>query len=84
MIKTHEMYLNNKLFTKMSIGTKTIELRLNDEKRRLLNEGDMIKFTNRTTLETILAIIETCINMIHSKNCTITLTKLKWVMTKTK
>ena len=33
---------------------KTIEMRLNDEKRQLLKEKDLIEFTNRTTLETIL------------------------------
>lgn len=35
----------------LSCGTKTIELRLNDEKRQLINVGDLIEFTNRDTLE---------------------------------
>ena len=35
-------------------GTKTIEMRLNDEKIQLLKEQDLIEFTNIATLETIL------------------------------
>lgn len=35
-------------------GTKTIELRLNDEKRKLLTVGDYIEFTNRVTNEKLL------------------------------
>ena len=54
----HEMYLNDKPFTKIKEETKTLELRLNDEKRQLLKIGDLIEFTNRTTLEKMLVIIE--------------------------
>lgn len=50
---THNMNLNNGPFNRIKEGTKTIELRLNDEKRQLLKEKDLIEFTNRTTLETI-------------------------------
>ena len=32
----HEMKLNNSPFERIKNGTKTIELRLNDEKRQLL------------------------------------------------
>ena len=32
-------------------GTKTIEIRLNDEKRSLIKEGDIIEFENRITKE---------------------------------
>ena len=49
----HEMKLNNGPFAAIKSGTKTIEMRLWDEKRRLLSPGDKIVFTNRTTGETI-------------------------------
>lgn len=42
----HEMKLNNEPFTLIKAGTKVIELRLNDEKRRKLAVGDKIEFTN--------------------------------------
>jgi len=51
----HEMRLNNEPFTNKKNGTKTIELRLNDEKRKLIKVGDIIKFTNRSTNESIEA-----------------------------
>ena len=50
----YEMKLNNGPFKKIKDGTKTIELRLNDEKRQLLKEKDLIEFTNRETLEQML------------------------------
>lgn len=50
----YNMNLNNEPFNQIKAGTKTIEIRLNDEKRQLLKEKDLIEFTNRTTLETIL------------------------------
>lgn len=50
----HNMNLNNEPFELIKSGSKTIELRLNDEKRRLLNEGDEILFTNRDTSEKLL------------------------------
>lgn len=40
----HTMNLNPKPFEMISEGRKTIELRLNDEKRRLIQEGDEIEF----------------------------------------
>ena len=43
-------------------GIKTIELRLNDEKRQLLKIKDLIEFTNRETLEQLLVEIE---NLYH-------------------
>lgn len=54
---THNMYLNDDPFNKMKNGSKTIELRLNDEKRQLLKVNDYIEFTNRKTLEKILVVI---------------------------
>ena len=54
----HKMNLNNNPFNRIKDGTKTIELRLNDEKRQLLKEKDLIEFTNRETLEKIVVEIE--------------------------
>ena len=58
----HEMKLNNGAYTSIKNGTKTIELRLNDEKRQLLKIKDMIEFTNRETLEQMLVEIQ---NLYH-------------------
>lgn len=54
----YSMNLNNGPFNRIKGGTKTIELRLNDEKRQLLKEKDFIEFTNRATLENIIVQIE--------------------------
>ena len=43
---THIMRLNNRPFQLIYIGNKTIELRLFDEKRQLIEAGDIIKFIN--------------------------------------
>ena len=51
----HNMNLNNRPFKSIKEGTKTIELRLNDEKRSLLKVGDEIEFTNRDTNENMEA-----------------------------
>ena len=58
----HEMKLNNGPYINIKNGTKTIELRLNDEKRQLLKIKDLIEFTNRETLEQMLVEIE---NLYH-------------------
>ena len=44
-------FTHSEIFDKIKEGTKTIELRLNDEKRSLLKVGDEIEFTNRDTNE---------------------------------
>ena len=49
----HKMKLKDKPFKSIKAGTKTIELRLYDEKRKLLNAGDVIEFTNIDTKEVI-------------------------------
>lgn len=49
----HKMNLNNNPFNSIKKGSKTIEMRLYDEKRRLINVGDMIEFNNRLTNEKI-------------------------------
>ncbi len=43
---THYMNLLPHAFSCIANGTKTIELRLNDKKRSLINVGDKIHFTN--------------------------------------
>lgn len=58
----HEMKLNNGPYVNIKNGTKTIELRLNDEKRQLLKIKDLIEFTNRETLEKMLVEIQ---NLYH-------------------
>ena len=47
----HKMNLWNDSFLSIKSGIKTIEMRLNDEKRSLLRAGDTIIFTNATTKE---------------------------------
>ena len=47
----HEMRLHDEPFKLIKAGTKTIELRLYDEKRQEINVGDMIEFTSRATGE---------------------------------
>ena len=47
----HNMKLNPFPFTAIEIGTKNIELRLNDEKRQQIKIGDTITFTNITDPE---------------------------------
>lgn len=44
---TYIMQLDPAPFDKVKNGTKTIELRLNDEKRRRMRAGDFITFLNR-------------------------------------
>jgi ASC-1-like (ASCH) protein len=43
-MKTHLMNLNPTAFEKVKSGNKTIETRLYDEKRRLINIGDVVTF----------------------------------------
>lgn len=40
----HNMRLHNEPFELIKNGTKTIELRLNDEKRSLIKENDFLSF----------------------------------------
>ena len=53
----HEMRLHNEPFVLIKNGTKTIELRLNDEKRRQIKVGDIITFTNRSNNEQISTVV---------------------------
>lgn len=52
---THEMRLHNGPFELIKAKTKTIELRLLDEKRSLIKVNDIIEFTSRTTDEKLKA-----------------------------
>lgn len=47
----HVMRLHDEPFKLIKAGTKTIELRLYDEKRQQIQVGDEITFTNRATGE---------------------------------
>ena len=46
--KTHIFKLNDGPFASMQAGTKTIEMRLFDEKRQQIKEGDYIQFLKRS------------------------------------
>ena len=50
----HQMNLWDDSFQAIKEGWKTIEMRLNDEKRSLIKINDKIEFTNTKTNETIL------------------------------
>lgn len=52
-IITHKMNLWNDSFEAIKSGTKTIEMRLNDEKRNAIKENDVIVFTNTSTNESL-------------------------------
>lgn len=54
----YKMKLQNDPFNGIKDGTKTIELRLNDEKRQALKIGDLIEFTNIVTSEVLRVKIE--------------------------
>lgn len=61
---TYDMKLRTDPFNRICNGEKTIECRLRDEKRSLLNKGDCIRFTEigdkeneRTVLVEILDIV---------------------------
>ena len=56
-MRIHEMKLNCEPFTAVKSGSKTIEMRLYDEKRILIKQGDEIIFTNVTTGETLRCLV---------------------------
>ena len=47
----HNMKLQDEPFIKIKNGLKTVEMRLNDEKRQKINIDDDIEFTNIKTSE---------------------------------
>ena len=55
----HKMHLHDGPFESIVKGTKTIEMRIYDEKRRKIKIGDGIQFIKRTNLhETITVIVQ--------------------------
>ena len=54
----HRMKLKPSPFEKIKSGEKTIEIRLLDEKRRGIKEGDRIVFENTDTGETICTAVK--------------------------
>ncbi len=50
-MKTHNMKLMTKYFDYIKFGSKRIELRLNDEKRKNIKKGDFIEFQKEPFLE---------------------------------
>lgn len=61
----HKMNLWNESFKKIKNKTKTIEMRLCDEKRSLISVGDIIEFTNTKTSEILECIVT---NLYKYKN----------------
>lgn len=53
----HYMKLRNKPFMMIKSGKKKIEMRLYDEKRMLINVGDMIEFKNIDSEEIIKTLV---------------------------
>ncbi len=53
----HKMKLKNNPFEMIKSGYKTIEMRLNDEKRSLIKIGDSIEFTNIATNEVLSCVV---------------------------
>ena len=51
---TQKMNLNPEPFEMIFSGQKTIELRLNDEKRQMIKVGDMIEFIQNETGEKLI------------------------------
>jgi len=49
-----DMHLNHQPFMAIKNGTKTIEVRLNDEKRSKLQVGEEIRFTDLKTDEKVI------------------------------
>ena len=52
----HKMKLNESLFERIKNGTKTIEFRLYDEKRRKIKIGDKIEFSKLPELQEIILV----------------------------
>lgn len=57
-LEVTRMHLNQSPFTQIAEGSKTIELRVNDEKRRRLKEGDTLTFLLRPkNLQALTAVV---------------------------
>ena len=55
-MKNHMMNLTPSPFKMIKEGNKTIELRLYDEKRKMISVGDTITFTNTADISEILIV----------------------------
>ena len=53
----HYFNLNPAPFASVKSGKKTVEMRLYDDKRRLIKPGDLITFTNTETAEKIVCAV---------------------------
>lgn len=62
----HQMRLQKKPFDQISSGAKTIELRLNDEKRRKVQAGDFIEFSLLNQPETKIQVRVTALHRFAS------------------
>lgn len=62
----HNMHLDIKPFQMIERGIKTIEYRLNDEKRQKINIGDTITFYKKTLEKETIKVIIT--NLIYYKD----------------
>ena len=61
-----EIHLDEDIFEVVKYGTKNVEVRVNDEKRRKLKIGDQITFLKRPDdIENIVAVIE---DLVYYKN----------------
>ncbi|KKS84533.1 MAG: hypothetical protein UV60_C0019G0021 [Parcubacteria group bacterium GW2011_GWA2_43_11] len=56
-MKTHYIHLHPEPFSLVKNGTKNIECRVNDEKRKTFNVGDQLVFENRGNGEKLFSII---------------------------
>lgn len=61
----HYMNLHDGPFNLINNGTKNVELRLNDSKRKKIKTGDLIEFTNRVTNEKLVVRV---VDLIKFKN----------------
>ena len=64
-MNTFELRLNPIPFKQIQQGTKTVEMRLYDEKRRLIKVGDILIFKNRQNEELL---IKTQVVALHRFN----------------
>jgi len=65
-IITHQLRLHPSPFEKIKAGTKTIEMRLWDEKRHLMNVGDKITFFKRPEEEESITCTITALHLFPS------------------
>ena len=56
--RTHKMTLLRPYFESIARGEKTVEMRLNDEKRKQVKVGDLIEFTCADSTETVTVAVQ--------------------------